>query len=152
MYSISTRRKWLERLVISTLRNEMDLTSESDAPFFSCCIMRYFCKQNLIPQCAKRYVQHSKVVKKATSKPDSHVQGHKSTREVHFANWIVPPLSASNDSLGFHKVFPRWLPFIFPYSSAGSLAICPTLGRRYLTTCRYGCLWCIIWSSFGYGS
>ena len=26
------------------------------------------------------------------------VQGHKSTREVHFANWIVPPLSASNDS------------------------------------------------------
>ena len=26
------------------------------------------------------------------------VQGHKSTREVHFANWIVPLLSASNDS------------------------------------------------------
>ena len=90
-------------------------------------------------QCAKRYVQqYSKVVKKATSKPDSHVQGHKSTREVHFANWIVPPLSASNDSLGFHKVFPRWLPFVFPYSSAGSLAICPTLGRKFLTTCSYG--------------
>ena len=26
------------------------------------------------------------------------LQGHKSTREVHFANWIVPLLSASNDS------------------------------------------------------
>ena len=81
--------------------------------------------------CKKVYVQqYSKVVKKATSKPDSHVQGHKSTREVHFANWIVPPLSASNDSLGFHKVFPRWLPFVFPYSSAGSLPICPMLGCK----------------------
>ena len=94
--------------------------------------------------CKKVYVQqHSKVVKKATSKPESHVQGHKSTREVHFANWIVPPLSASNDSLGFHKVFPRWLPFVFPYSSAGSLAICPTLGRKFrefAQLCKQFCL------------
>ena len=35
--------------------------------------------------------QHIKVVKKATAKPDSRVQGHKSTREVHFANWTVIP-------------------------------------------------------------
>ena len=47
--------------------------------------------------------------------PDSHVQGHKSTREVHFANWIVPPLSASNDSLGFHKVFP-----LLPYKATNA--------------------------------
>ena len=109
----------------------MDLTSETNGPFF-CCMIRYFCKQSLMPNVQKGIcAAHSKVVKKATSKPDSHVQGHKSTREVHFANWIVPPLSASNDSLGFHKVFPRWLPFVFPYSSAGSLAICPTLGHKF---------------------
>ena len=35
--------------------------------------------------------QHSKVIKKATAKPDSRAQVHKSTREVHFANWIVIP-------------------------------------------------------------
>ena len=53
---------------------------------------------------------------------------------------------ASNDLLGFHKVFPWWLPFVFPYSSAGSLAICPTLGQKFLPTCRYGCLQCSICS------
>ena len=53
------------------------------------------------------------------------------------SNMLIPWLlelwelvSASNFLIGFHKVFPWWLSFVFPYSSAGSRAICSTLGWK----------------------
>ena len=58
------------------------------------------------------------------------VQGHKSTREVHFANWIVPPLSASNDSEATSQNFS--LLFIFRICDLVNLPPHSVVFRTYL--------------------